>query len=201
MVVDVGLGNLRSVTKAVEAAAAGLNVSVERSAEPDRVRSADRLVMPGQGEFGSISRRLAGGLGEAIQERLRAGTPYLGICLGLQVLFESSDEAPGEAGLGWFAGRNERLSPAPGVKIPHVGWNQLSLKEPTNALLGRPEWFYFVHSFHAVPTDPEVRLATVVHGPHTVTAAVGRDHVLATQFHPEKSQAAGLALLGRFLRL
>lgn len=204
--VDTGLGNLRSVEKAIGAAAelAGIgDVSVELLSEPARLRQADRVVFPGQGAFRDCMKTLAGGLGEALLDRIRAGVPYLGICLGLQVLFEASDEAPGLSGLGLYPGKVEKLTPE-GVKIPHMGWNQLELAEPAHPLLaaagGAGAWMYYVHSFHAVPSDPSLVVATCRHGPHRVTAAIARDNVFAVQFHPEKSQAAGLALLGAFLR-
>lgn len=200
VIVDVGMGNLHSVTKAVEVAARDQSIEVVRSKDPDLVRRADRLVVPGQGGFGELSRRFAGGLSEAILERLRAGTPYFGICLGLQILFEQSEEAPGAAGFGWFRGSVRRLTGGPDIKIPHMGWNQLELRGAPHACLDQDEWFYFVHSFHAVPEEPEVLRAVASYGPNVVTAAVARDQVLATQFHPEKSQNAGLSLLTRFLR-
>jgi len=199
-VLDTGLGNLRSVEKALETAEPG--VEVERTADPERVRRADRLVFPGQGAFRDCMRALAGGLGDALSERLRAGVPYLGICLGLQVLFESSAEAEGLPGLALFSGRVERLTPD-GVKIPHMGWNQLALQGAGHPLLdaagGEGAWVYYVHSYHALPADPALVVATSTHGPHRITAAVARDNVFAVQFHPEKSQAAGLALLRAFL--
>lgn len=200
VIVDVGLGNLRSVAKAVETAGQAARVELVRSADPDVVRRADRLVVPGQGEFGNLADRLASGLGDAIRERLQSGTPYLGICLGLQILFESSEEAPGKRGLGWFRGSVRRLHGGAGVKIPHMGWNQLESQNGGHPLLPEGEWFYFVHSFHAVPDDAEVVRASSSYGPNQVTAAVSREHVIATQFHPEKSQAAGLNLLTRFLQ-
>jgi imidazole glycerol-phosphate synthase subunit HisH len=207
VVVDTGLGNLRSVEKALENAArqGGLDQArIERTRDPERVRAADRLIVPGQGAFRDTAAALAGGLGEILLERLRAGVPYLGICMGLQVLFESSEEAPGVEGLGWFRGRVARLSGGPGIKIPHMGWNQLvcSAKppDPIASAGGSGSWFYFVHSFHAVPSDRSVLAATVDYGSNVVTAAVAKDNVLATQFHPEKSQRAGLELLQAFLR-
>jgi glutamine amidotransferase len=200
VIVDVGMGNLHSVTKAVEVAGRGLALEVVRSQDPDQVRHADRLVMPGQGGFGELSRRVSSGLGEAIVERLRAGTPYFGICLGLQILFERSDEAPGAPGFGWFSGSVQRLQGGPDSKVPHMGWNQLQVRGASQAWLEPGEWFYFVHSYHAVAEEPDVLRAVAGHGLNTVTAAVGRDHVFATQFHPEKSQQAGLSLLARFLR-
>jgi imidazole glycerol-phosphate synthase subunit HisH len=204
LVIDTGLGNLRSVEKAlVVASASHQKVEVERSSDPDRVRAADRLVFPGQGGFRDCVRALAGGLGDAVVERIRAGTPYLGICLGLQVLFEDSEEAPGERGLGLFAGHVERLSAAGGLKIPHMGWNQLELAHGGHPVLeragGEGTWFYFVHSFHAVPADDSLVVARATYGENAITAAIARDNVLAVQFHPEKSQKAGLELLAAFL--
>ncbi|HET9934642.1 MAG TPA: imidazole glycerol phosphate synthase subunit HisH, partial [Polyangiaceae bacterium] len=173
VIVDVGLGNLRSVAKAVETAGAGASVELVRSSDPSVVRSADRLVVPGQGEFGNLADRLEGGLGDAIRERLEKKTPYLGICLGLQILFETSEEAPGKRGLGWFAGSVKRLVGGPSIKIPHMGWNQLEPQNGGHPLLPAGEWFYFVHSYHAVPDDPTVVRATCGYGDNRVTAAVG----------------------------
>lgn len=206
VVVDTGLGNLRSVEKAVEAAAAEQSVPIEvlRSARPEDIARADRVIVPGQGGFRDAARALEGGIGDALSERIRAGIPYLGICLGLQILFEGSDEALEARGLGLFAGRVERLTGGADIKIPHMGWNQLELVNGGHPCLeaagGQGAWLYFVHSYHAVPADRSLLRAVCSYGPNTVTAAVARDNVLATQFHPEKSQRGGLALLGAFLR-
>jgi imidazole glycerol-phosphate synthase subunit HisH len=202
-VVDYGMGNLQSVVQALRAAAP-VGTEIIRTHSPDEVRKADRLVVPGQGGFRDAAAKLAeDGLGESVLEKMRAGAPYLGICLGLQLLFESSDEAPGVAGFGWFKGNVARLTGGPSVKIPHMGWNALQLQHGGHALLdaagGDGTYVYFVHSYHGVPTEPDVLRATVEHGPNAVTAAVARDNVVATQFHPEKSQAAGIGLLRRFL--
>ena len=148
---------------------------------------------------------------QAVREQIRKGTPYLGICLGMQVLFPTSEEAKGEEGLGVFPGTNARLldgqrDPDSGeqVKIPHMGWNQLALRNGGHPFLraagGEGAYVYFVHSYHAVPDDPSLVVATTRHGPFEITAAVAKDNVFATQFHPEKSQAAGLALLDAFVR-
>jgi len=202
-VVDYGMGNLQSVVQALRAAAPP-SVEVLRTAAPDVIRRADRLVVPGQGGFRDSAARLAeNGLGESIQEKMRAGTPYLGICLGLQILFDSSEEAPGARGFGWFSGEVKKLAGDDSTKIPHMGWNALEVKSGGHPLLeaagGEGAYVYFVHSFHAVPADPSLVKATVQHGTNAVTAAVAQDNVIATQFHPEKSQSAGISLLRHFL--
>lgn len=212
VVVDLGMGNLRSVERALARAAedAGLAREVVVTRDPHAIARADRLVVPGQGAFRDAALALATGLGDAVREVLARSRPYLGICLGLQVLFASSEEAPGAAGLGVLGGRVVRLAPgardetgAP-VKIPHMGWNRIA---PTRKSAGPlavfdedPPHVYFVHGYHAVPDDEALVAATAQHGPHRITAAVQRDHVIATQFHPEKSQSAGLAFLAAFLK-
>lgn len=206
VIVDIGLGNLRSVERAILAAAerAERTVRVLRTADADAVRRADHIVMPGQGGFGAFARGLENGLGDALVERIRAGTSYLGICLGLQLLLERSQEAPEAAGLGVIAGSVGKLRGAVGLKIPHMGWNQLDLENGGHPLLeaagGQGTFVYFVHSYHAEPSDPSVVRAVAEYGPNRVTASLARDNVFATQFHPEKSQAAGLGLLAAFLR-
>jgi glutamine amidotransferase len=178
------------------------------------VRRADAVVVPGQGAFGDCARALAAsGLGEAVLEKIRAGAPYLGICLGLQVLFSSSAEAPGCAGLGVLEGEVVRLAPgtdeltgAP-LKVPHVGWNTVEAGPAAAAIAGggargilpaAPAHFYFVHSFVVAPKDPRVVAGTTEYGARFVSA-VAKDNVFACQFHPEKSQREGIALLRRFL--
>jgi glutamine amidotransferase len=209
-VVDVGLGNLRSVERALlraagDAHAARVNVAITR--DPDAIARADKVVVPGQGAFRDCTRALAaGGLGEAVRAKIASGAPYLGICLGMQVLFASSEEAPGCGGLGLFEGEVVRL-PDRGpdgarLKIPHVGWNTVDTRADPNArglLPPSPTHFYFVHSYAVRPRDPALVAATTDYGAPFVSA-VARDNVLAVQFHPEKSQGAGLALLARFVR-
>jgi glutamine amidotransferase len=206
VVVDTGSGNLRSVEKAAEIAAglAGASTTVIRSSDPDTIRKASRLILPGQGAFGDGARAMQSGIGPAVLEFIRSGNPFFGICIGLQLLFDGSDEAPGVHGLGYFRGEVRKLKADGGIKIPHMGWNSLKLETPRPSLLTPSEaaekYFYFVHSFHAVPSEPGVLLATVEYGTNQITAAVGRDNVFATQFHPEKSQRMGLTLLAEFFR-
>jgi glutamine amidotransferase len=208
--VDLGMGNLRSVERALlrAAADAGARCAVIRTRDPEAVARADKVVVPGQGAFRDCSAALASGLGDALRAQIRRGAPYLGICLGLQALFDRSEESPGSPGLGVFAGTVVRLTyardPATGqaVKIPHMGWNQVELVRdvtgPLRTLVDAPH-LYFVHSYHAAPDDPSLPAAVATHGPHRILAAIERDNVTATQFHPEKSQQAGLRLLGTFL--
>jgi glutamine amidotransferase len=206
VVCDVGLGNLRSVERALQAASRGQRVDVEVTGDPARVRTADRLVMPGQGGFGECARALDGALGDAVRDQLRSGRPFLGICLGLQVLFGSSEESPGCAGLGVLEGEVVRLAggvdEATGgrLKIPHVGWNEAEPDGRHRGLLapGAAQHFYFVHSFVVVPRDEAVIASTTGYGQRFVSA-VSHENVFACQFHPEKSQRTGLALLERFV--
>jgi glutamine amidotransferase len=206
-IVDLGLGNLRSVEKAVVLAAerAGAG-SVEITHDPDVIARAERIVVPGQGAFRDGAAALArqgGAIAEAIKASIAKGRPYLGICLGLQLLLETSDEAPGARGLGIFPGNVARIPDdlqenGRRLKVPHMGWNEPHVLAARDVF---PEhaWFYFVHSYHAVPKDPALVAATVTYGCLEVTAALASGPLLATQFHPEKSQKAGLDLLERFL--
>jgi glutamine amidotransferase len=203
---DAGLGNLRSVERALLAATtARTGVFVTVSSEPDVIARADKVVFPGQGGFGACTLGLAAGLGEAVRESIARGVPYLGICLGLQVLFGKSEEAPAAAGLGVFQGDVVRLDasldPATGAprKIPHIGWNVVDRVTTDDGLLDRePHHFYFVHSYVVRPNDSTIVAATTEYGAPFVSA-VAKDNVFACQFHPEKSQRAGLALLERFV--
>jgi glutamine amidotransferase len=206
VVCDVGVGNLRSVERALLEAGRGRSIEVDVTREPARVRTADRLVMPGQGAFRDCARALEGELGHAVRAHLEAERPYLGICLGLQVLFASSEEAAGCSGLGVLRGTVVKLpgGTEPGsdvpLKIPHMGWN-LAEPAPHNRgflAAGEPQHFYFVHSFAVAPEDDRVVAATTTYGERFVSA-IAYGNVFACQFHPEKSQRAGLALLERFL--
>jgi glutamine amidotransferase len=201
-IVDTGSGNLRSVEKALTVAGADAGVT----ADPDAVLRADKIVVPGQGAFGGCVAGLSrdgGALRAAVLETIRKGTPYLGLCLGLQILFDESEETPGCAGLGIIPGKVVRFRLAPPLKVPHMGWNDCHhgpAAAGNRALADTPDGtsFYFVHSYYAAPTD---RAHVALEAEHGVRfcAAVAKDNVFACQFHPEKSQTAGLGLLGRFV--
>ena len=198
-VVDYGASNLRSVVRAFRAVGADAVLTDD----PDAVRTADRVVVPGVGNFAPAKRRLAEtGLGDAIGDVARAGRPLLGICLGLQLLLEDSDEAPGVSGLGLLSGRVARFRTD--LPVPHVGWARVRLTERgrahpvlARAFGGDEAFFYHVHSYHPDGVAPSVDLADAEYGAEFPTI-VGRDAVLGVQFHPEKSQATGLALLREF---
>jgi glutamine amidotransferase len=196
-ILDACSGNLRSVQRAIEHV--GGTVAIARDA--DTVRRADKLVVPGQGTFGMFMRGLAErGLGEAVRDAIARGTPYLGICLGLQVLFEHSDEGDC-AGLGVLAGRVTKLVPgAPQLKIPHMGWNRVAKRrdDPLLADVADGERVYFVHSYRVEPADRDAIVLEAEHGV-TFCAAVRRGNLFACQFHPEKSQAVGARILRRFV--
>ena len=196
-ILDLGMGNLRSVARALERV--GAAPSVVR--EPEALGTVERLVVPGQGHFGDCARALDGALGDAVRAFVATGRPYLGICLGMQALFASSEEAPGMAGLGLFQGTVRRFEthlhdPRTGerLKVPHMGWSEIDPAQPTFAR----SWFYFVHSYVCVPDDPSLVAARCEHG-GAFCAAVARDNVVAVQFHPEKSGADGHALLAAYL--
>ncbi len=205
VVCDTDLGNLRSVERALLEASRGIPVTVDVTRDPTHLRAADRLVVPGQGAFRDGMAALGGALGDAVREHLAAARPYLGICLGLQLLFEGSDEAPGCAGLGVLPGRVVRLRGGVDaltglpLKIPHVGWNTVDVARAGVLPAGPACHFYFVHSYVAVPADGGVVAATTEYG-ERFASAIERGSLAATQFHPEKSGHAGIALLERFLR-
>ena len=203
-VIDYGSGNLHSAAKAVERAAAGVE-RVVITADPAEVRLADRIVLPGQGAFADCKAGLDAipGLTEAIVESVeRRGRPIFGICVGMQLMSEVGLELGSTPGFGWIAGRVERIQPSdPGLKMPHMGWNQLELKRPHPVFQGIEPGAhaYFCHSFHMTCDEPGDLLATSDYGGQ-VTAAVASANRVATQFHPEKSQALGLRLLANFLK-
>jgi glutamine amidotransferase len=200
-IVDTGSGNLRSVQKALAAAGADAHVT----GDPDAVRAADKIVVPGQGAFGGCVAGLdrdGGALRQAVLGEVRAGKPYLGLCLGLQILFDASDESPDCAGLGIIPGRVRRFDVKPPDKIPHMGWNEVR-RGPAAGVPGlsaTPDgtYFYFVHSYYPVAAS-EADVALYADYGGRFCAAAARDNVLAVQFHPEKSQTAGIALLSRFV--
>jgi glutamine amidotransferase len=201
-VVDYGMGNLRSVSKAIEHVARGEDVLV--TSDPADVARADRVVVPGQGAMPDCMRQLAAcGLREAVI-RAAAEKPFLGICIGLQMLFDHSEEGD-VAGLGILAGRVRRfpadLTVAKGLKVPHMGWNEVTQTEPHPIWQGIADGarFYFVHSYYVEPAEPSLIAGSTVYG-IPFTSAVARANIFAVQFHPEKSAQAGLQLLGNFLR-
>ena len=203
-IVDYGVGNLRSCAKGLERAGADarLDVDVRVSSSAAEIERAHAVVLPGVGAFGACMTSLAeSGLTDVVLRAAASGKPFLGICVGMQILFEESEEFGPVAGLGVLPGKIVRFR-SRDVKIPHMGWNALSIVKRTPALDGIADgtYVYFVHSYYAEPADRALVAATSTHGSETFTAAVARDNLFATQFHPEKSQHAGLALLGSFVR-
>lgn len=198
-VIDYNMGNLRSVSKALE----HLGAKVRVSSSPDDILQTDKLVLPGVGAFGDAVLELHRlRLFEPILQTIHSGKPFLGICLGLQLLFESSEESPQAKGLGVFQGDNVRFQSS-GIKIPHMGWNdtKLNTQNPVLKGLASPSYFYFVHSYYPVPKDPSIVLGETVYGTEKFPSIVGKNKIFATQFHPEKSQQAGLAILKNFIEL
>lgn len=199
-IVDYGVGNLYSVEKAF--AKFSNDVVLTQSAEV--IDKADKVVLPGVGAFGDCMKNFrASGLMDAVMRAVDGKKPVMGICVGLQIMFEGSEESPDVKGLGIFKGTVRKIN-APGLKIPHMGWNSLEIKENSAADIDlfkdirKNPYVYFVHSYHAVPEDKSVILATSVYG-EEITAAVGRNNVIATQFHPEKSGDIGLAIIKNFV--
>jgi imidazole glycerol-phosphate synthase subunit HisH len=196
-VVDYGMGNLRSVSKALEHVAPGAEVQL--TADPEKILAAERIVVPGQGAMPDCMRQLeASGARAAVVEATRA-KPFLGICIGLQMLFERGEEGDA-AGLGLLPGRVPRFAVS-GLKIPHIGWNEVMQERSHPLWSGIPDRsrFYFVHSYYPAPRDAALTAATSVYGA-PFTCAIARDNIFAVQFHPEKSQSAGLQLLSNFVR-
>ena len=200
VIIDYGMANLRSVQKAFEAVGA----VAEITADPARVRDATRLVLPGVGAFrDAIARLRDTGLADAVVAHIDEGLPFLGICLGYQMLFTRSHEDGLHAGLDVFPGEVVRFAPTPGLKIPHMGWNPLRLTQPNCPLFaGLPAdpAFYFVHSYYPA-TDDRTLVAAEADYPDPFPAAIWRGNVFATQFHPEKSQAVGRVLFANFAKL
>lgn len=207
VVVDYGSGNLRSVAKAVERAGG----VVEVSADPAALARAGGVVLPGVGAFRAAMENLTrGGWIEPLLQHLASDRPFLGICLGLQLLFESSEEFGTTRGLGLCRGR-VRAFPLPAAdgtggeraKVPHMGWNQLRAAHPSlvSEAVGDDAWAYFVHSYYVDCDEPELIATTTQHGNVTFTSSIARGRLVACQFHPEKSQAIGLELLSHFVRL
>lgn len=195
-IIDYGSGNLRSVQKALER----IGVEARITDDPNVVAESSRLVLPGVGAFGDAIRAIRSrGLVEPILAHVRADRPFLGICMGLQLLFESGSEGGHHEGLGILPGEVTRFELPRGMKIPHMGWNQVTWRKGEATRSARPdgEHFYFVHSYVARPRDPSVIAATSDYG-GDFCAAVARGRLFATQFHPEKSQAAGMELLRTF---
>ena len=195
--VDYGMGNLRSVSKAIERVAPDAEVLV--TAQPERILAAERVVVPGQGAMPDCMRQLGqSGAREAVVQAARA-KPFLGICIGLQMLFEHGEEGD-TPGLGLLAGEVPRFR-LEGLKIPHMGWNEVAQVRPHPLWAGVADGsrFYFVHSYYPAPRDAAVTAGTAIYG-RPFTCAVARDNIFAVQFHPEKSQSAGLQLLSNFVR-
>ncbi len=196
VIIDYGMGNLYSVKNALLAVGAEPVVTSDR----DVIVAAERVILPGVGAFGDCMANLEkSGLIPVIRELLASGRPFLGICLGMQLLFEGSDEAPGVTGLGYFKGQVKYLPTS--LKIPHMGWNKLKMRSPSPLLAGAEgEYVYFVHSFHAEPEDKGIITSVCDYGME-VTASVGCGNVQAFQFHPEKSSRVGMQLLKNFVEM
>jgi imidazole glycerol-phosphate synthase subunit HisH len=194
--IDYGAGNLQSVKNALKAAAAA---DVVVTADPDVVAKADRIVLPGVGAFAHCMTALSAidGMVDAMETRvLKGGVPFLGICVGMQLLADAGVEHGTHAGLGWIGGAVRAIEPAPEIKVPHMGWNDVTLGGAHPVLVAGEA--YFLHSYHFQANDAADVLATTHHG-CALPAAVGRDNILGVQFHPEKSQAYGINFLQRFL--
>jgi glutamine amidotransferase len=199
VIVDYGMGNLRSVQKGLEKVGQPAVIT----SDPNRLAEADKVVLPGVGAFrDAIARLHDGGMVEPLVNHIRAGKPFLGICLGLQMLFSKSYEDGEYAGLGLFAGEVVRFPDVPGLKVPHMGWNQLHIRRPAPLLrdLADQSAVYFVHSYYVVPKDRNV-IATETDYPTPFTSMIWQENVYATQFHPEKSQRIGLTILHQFAHL
>lgn len=199
VIVDYQMGNLRSVQKALE----HVGCAAEISSDPNRIAEAEKLVLPGVGACGDAYEEIVRrGLAPAIVSHIAKDKPFLGICLGLQLLFETSEEGGGKPCLGVFPGKIVRFDVPPEYKVPHMGWNQTQSTRPHPLLEGIEErsHFYYVHSYYAVPRDADLAAMTADY-PTPFCAAISRGRLFATQFHPEKSQTVGLRLLKNFAAL
>ena len=198
-IIDYDAGNLKSVEKALQALGEETVITRDR----EEILAADRVILPGVGAFGDAMEKLHQyGLIEIIRQVVQKGTPFLGICLGLQLLFEESEESQGVPGLGILKGKIRRIPNTPGLKIPHMGWNSLTLRPETRLFsgLGEEPYVYFVHSYYLEAADPEIVAASADYGV-VIHAAVETGNVFACQFHPEKSSDTGLQILKNFISL
>ena len=198
-IIDYDAGNLKSVEKALQARGEETVITRDR----EEILAADRVILPGVGAFGDAMEKLHQyGLVEIIRQVVQKGTPFLGICLGLQLLFEESEESQGVPGLGILKGKIRRIPNTPGLKIPHMGWNSLTLRPETRLFsgLGEEPYVYFVHSYYLEAADPEIVAASADYGV-VIHAAVETGNVFACQFHPEKSSDTGLQILKNFISL
>lgn len=197
LIVDYGMANLRSVQKAFEKVGAGAIISDD----PNAIAEADKLVLPGVGAFrDAIARLRDAGFVEPLKDHVKSGKPFLGICLGLELLFTTSYEDGVHQGLDLFPGEIVRFENMGGLKVPHMGWNELDIRKPAPILRGLPEKpaVYFVHSYYVKPKDRSL-IAAETDYPMPFTSAIWHENVMATQFHPEKSQKVGLAMLSNFV--
>jgi len=204
-IIDYGSGNLRSAEKAFQRMSAEVDGgAIVVTSDPQAVARADRIVLPGVGAFADCRAGVMAidGLFEAIEARVRQGAPFLGICVGMQLLATRGLEHRATPGFDWIEGEVVRIEPAdPSLKVPHMGWNELTIevRHPVLEGIETGEHAYFVHSYHLRPRDPAQRLVSTEYG-GPIAAMVGRDNILGTQFHPEKSQRTGLRLIANFLR-
>ena len=195
-IIDYGAGNLQSVKKAFDFIGAESVITDN----PEIINACDRILLPGVGSFGDAMDSMhKSGLVETVKQNALSGKPFLGICLGLQLLFEESEESPGVKGLGIFKGKIKKFSPDMGLKIPHIGWNSLEIKQNDTLFKGIPEnsYVYFVHSYYLHAED-ESDIATITNYGIDFHSAVGKNNIFATQFHPEKSGDVGLQILKNF---
>lgn len=198
-IIDYDAGNIKSVEKALQY----LSQDVIVTRDPDTILSAEKVILPGVGSFGDAMEKLHQyGLVPVIKQVVANKTPFLGICLGLQLLFESSEETPGVEGLGILKGKIVRIPEGEGIKVPHIGWNSLHFPKKGKLFAGLPEeaYVYFVHSYYLKAEDEEIVVAATEYGTY-IHASVEKDNVFACQFHPEKSSDTGLAILRNFVNL